>query len=434
MAGGLAVSVWLYLLFARGGFWREFRRPAPAPEPSAAGAPRVAVVIPARNEASGIGRAIESLAGQEPLHIVVVDDASEDGTADRARQAAPPGVLTVLAGEPLPAGWTGKLWAVEQGVRHAARFEPEYLLLTDADIVHAPGALAALAGRAQSGGYDLVSYMATLDCRTLAERALVPAFVYFFLALYPPAWIRDPRRQTAGAAGGCILIRREALRRIGGIASIRGELIDDCALARAVKQSGGRVWLGLSAGTRSIREYATFGEIESMIARTAFTQLRHSPLLLAGDAGGVGRHLPAGSRAGAGRPATRGCARRRGVAADVGQLRARPALLPAIRLVGRRCCPLSRSSTPGPPSTPPSTRGAGRAECGRAGLVGRTPRSARDAPVPLPARRIKRPPLAGSRPGGRLRTGASAPQRGGRHGSIDGRLVGPNSSIGIPND
>jgi hopene-associated glycosyltransferase HpnB len=280
MAGGLAVSVWLYLLFARGGFWREFRRPAPAPEPSAAGAPRVAVVIPARNEASGIGRAIESLAGQEPLHIVVVDDASEDGTADRARQAAPPGVLTVLAGEPLPAGWTGKLWAVEQGVRHAARFEAEYLLLTDADIVHAPGTLGALAGRAQSGGYDLVSYMATLDCRTLAERALVPAFVYFFLALYPPAWIRDPRRQTAGAAGGCILIRREALERIGGIASIRGELIDDCALARAVKQSGGRVWLGLSAGTTSIREYATLAEIESMIARTAFTQLRHSPLLL----------------------------------------------------------------------------------------------------------------------------------------------------------
>jgi hopene-associated glycosyltransferase HpnB len=246
-----------------------------------AGAPGVAVVIPARNEAAGIPQALESLAGQAPAHIVVVDDASDDGTADAARRAAPPGLVTVIAGEPLPAGWTGKLWAVDQGVRHAARFPAEYLLLTDADIVHGSGTLAALVGRAQSGGYDMVSYMATLHCGTLAERALVPAFVYFFLALYPPAWIRDPRRRTAGAAGGCILIRRDALERIGGIASIRGELIDDCALARAVKQSGGRVWLGLSAGTRSIRRYSTFAEIERMIARTAFTQLRHSSLLLA---------------------------------------------------------------------------------------------------------------------------------------------------------
>jgi hopene-associated glycosyltransferase HpnB len=290
VAGLLAVAVWLYLLFGRGRFWLEFRRAAPKPEtePAEAGSPRVAVVIPARNEASGIGQAIESLAGQRPLQILVVDDSSDDGTADAARQAAPSGLLTVIAGEPLPAGWTGKLWAVEQGVRHAARFGAEYLVLTDADIVHAPGTLAALVGRAKAGGYDLVSYMATLHCRTLAERALVPAFVYFFLALYPPAWTSDPRRRTAGAAGGCILIRREALQRIGGIASIRGELIDDCALARAVKQSGGRVWLGLSAGTHSIREYATPAEIESMIARTAFTQLRHSTVLLAGTLAALG--------------------------------------------------------------------------------------------------------------------------------------------------
>jgi len=289
IAGALAVSVWLYLLSARGGFWREFRQAAPEPaEPLPAESPSVAAVIPARNEACGIPQAVASLAAQQPLHIVVVDDASDDGTADCARQCAPPDVLTVLAGEPLPAGWTGKLWAVEQGVRHAARFEAEYLLLTDADIVHAPGTVAALVGRAQAGGYDLVSYMAMLHCRTFAERALVPAFVYFFLALYPPAWIRDPRRRTAGAAGGCILIRQEALRRIGGMAAIRGELIDDCALARAVKQTGGRVWLGLSAGTRSLREYATLAEIERMIARTAFTQLRHSPLLLAGTLAGLG--------------------------------------------------------------------------------------------------------------------------------------------------
>jgi hopene-associated glycosyltransferase HpnB len=281
IAGAAAMSVWLYLLLGRGGFWREFRKPALPPEPSRGSRSPVAVVIPARNEAPGIRQALASLAVQKPSHIVVVDDASDDGTAAIARQAAPSRMLTVLPGEPVPPGWTGKLWAVDQGVRLAAAFQPEYLLLTDADIVHAPGTLAALVHRAQSGGYDLVSHMATLHCSTAAERALVPAFVYFFLALYPPAWVRNPRRATAGAAGGCMLIRRDVLERIGGIAAIRGELIDDCALARAVKQSGGRVWLGLSAGTRSIRRYSTFAEIERMIARTAFTQLRHSSLLLA---------------------------------------------------------------------------------------------------------------------------------------------------------
>jgi len=311
MAGAMAVAVWLYLLLARGGFWREFRNPAQAAKPPEGGSPRVAIVIPARDEASGIGRAVESLAAQQPAHIVVVDDASSDGTADAARRSAPPDLLTVIAGEPLAAGWTGKLWAVEQGVRHAARFEAEYLLLTDADIVHAPGSLAALVERAESGACDMVSYMATLHCGSLAERALVPAFVYFFLALYPPAWIQDPRRRTAGGAGGCILIRREALQRIGGVAAIRGELIDDCALAQAVKQSGGRIWLGLSAGTRSTRVYATFAEIERMIARTAFTQLRHSPLLLAGTLAGLGvTYLlgPALALAGQPRAATLGAA------------------------------------------------------------------------------------------------------------------------------
>ena len=165
------------------------------------------------------------------------------------------------------------MWAVAEGVRAAAS---DYLLLTDADIVHPPEHLADLVARAQQGDYDLVSYMVRLQCRTLAEQALIPAFVFFFFLLYPPAWIRDPRRRTAGAAGGCILIRRAALERIGGIARIRGELIDDCALARAVKQSGGRVWLGLSGTAASIRPYRTFGEIGRMISRTAFTQLGHS--------------------------------------------------------------------------------------------------------------------------------------------------------------
>jgi hopene-associated glycosyltransferase HpnB len=169
-------------------------------------------------------------------------------------------------------------------VAHAGA--PDYLLLTDADIVHPPQNLDGLVSRAESG-YDLVSYMATLRCDSLAERALIPAFVFFFFLLYPPAWIRNPRRKTAGAAGGCILIRREMLDRIGGIAAIRGELIDDCALARAVKRTGGRVWLGLSESTRSIRDYATFSEIGRMISRTAFTQLRYSALLLAGTVFGL---------------------------------------------------------------------------------------------------------------------------------------------------
>jgi hopene-associated glycosyltransferase HpnB len=187
----------------------------------------------------------------------------------------------------LPPGWSGKLWAVAEGIRHAQSLDADYYLLTDADIVHPPENLATLVVRAESAGYDLVSYMATLECRTLAERALIPAFVFFFFLLYPPAWIPSAKHATAGAAGGCILIRRTALERIGGIAAIAGNLIDDCALAGAVKKGGGRVWLGLSTETRSIREYATFGEIGSMISRTAFTQLRHSALLLAGTALGL---------------------------------------------------------------------------------------------------------------------------------------------------
>jgi hopene-associated glycosyltransferase HpnB len=238
-----------------------------------------------------VAQSIRSLAEQRyagAFRIVLVDDDSSDGTAGIARDADASGRLTVVRAAPLPPGWTGKLWAVSQGVAHAGApdYLPDYLLLTDADIVHPPQNLDGLVSRAETG-YDLVSYMAKLKCGSLAERALIPAFVFFFFMLYPPAWIRNARRKTAGAAGGCILIRRETLERIGGIAAIRGELIDDCALARAVKRAGGRVWLGLSEGTRSIRDYATFGEIGRMISRTAFTQLRYSALLLAGTIFGL---------------------------------------------------------------------------------------------------------------------------------------------------
>jgi hopene-associated glycosyltransferase HpnB len=281
--GAATLAIWLYLLLARGGFWRM--RPDVYTSAPGTPAPSVTAVVPARNEADVVGRSVASLAAQRyagEFHIILVDDASQDGTAAIARQAAPE--LRVISAPPLPPGWTGKMWAVAEGVRAATS---DYLLLTDADIVHPPEHLAALVARAQEGGYDLVSYMVRLHCRSLAEQALIPAFVFFFFLLYPPAWIRDPRCRTAGAAGGCILVRRAALERIGGIARIGGELIDDCALARAVKHSGGRVWLGLSGTAESLRQYRTFGEIGRMISRTAYTQLGHSPLLLAGTVAGL---------------------------------------------------------------------------------------------------------------------------------------------------
>ena len=212
-----------------------------------------------------------------------MDDHSSDGTAAVAeRTAAQAGAsdrVKVIKAGPLPPGWTGKLWAISQGLKDAEHLKPDYFLLTDADIVHAPDNVRTLVARTEAGGLDLVSLMVRLHCRSLAERALIPAFVFFFFQLYPPRWIASPRHSTAGAAGGCILIRPEAIARIGGIDAIRGELIDDCALARRVKQ-GAAIWLGTTGSTRSAREYGTFGEIHRMISRTAFTQLRHSASLL----------------------------------------------------------------------------------------------------------------------------------------------------------
>ena len=331
------LAAWLYLLLARGRFWLEFARRPSAGLPPSGAEPPVVAVIPARNEALVVARAIRSLAAQQyggRFHIVLVDDHSTDGTAEIARAAAPSGLLTVVRAAPVPPGWTGKLWAVSEGIRQAAAFDPEFFLLTDADIVHPADNLRTLTAHT---GYDLVSYMATLECRTLAERALIPAFVFFFFMLYPPAWIRDPRRRTAGAAGGCMLARRRALEEAGGIAAIRGELIDDCALARLLKSRGGRIWLGLGAGTRSIRPYAGFSEIGGMISRTAFTQLRRSAMLLAAC---VRRHvldLPASAAGAGGRPV----ALWRRVAGHVGGLSAGPALLPALLAMGAAAAPHS---------------------------------------------------------------------------------------------
>jgi hopene-associated glycosyltransferase HpnB len=289
-AGAYTLAAWLYLVAGRGRFWFEFLRSEASGQAEAAAGPlpSILAIVPARNEAALVGRAIGSLANQQyagRFHIVLVDDDSSDGTAEAARAAAAPELLTVVRARPLPSGWTGKLWAIAEGIRQAP-FQPDCLLLSDADIVHPPENLRALAARLDKG-YDLVSFMATLACDTTAERALIPAFVFFFFLLYPPAWVRSRRHAAAGAAGGCILIRRAMLDQIGGIEAIRAELIDDCALAGAVKRHGGRVWLGLSSGTRSIRPYASFREIGRMISRSAFTQLRHSPLLLAGTTLGL---------------------------------------------------------------------------------------------------------------------------------------------------
>jgi hopene-associated glycosyltransferase HpnB len=318
IAGAVSVAAWIWLLTANGGFWRV-RGLTLAYDEDAQQNARIVAVIPARNEAETIARVVSSLFAQQwagELHIVLVDDNSTDGTAEAARGACNPHIsaeqrganvghptaqisgphiptsancgqkwgmrsLTIVQGQPLPAGWSGKMWAVHQGVEEALKLAPDYLLFTDADIVHAPTSVASLVAKSESG-FDLVSLMVRLHCRSFAERLLIPAFVFFFFMLYPPRWISDSRRKTAGAAGGCILIRPQALARAGGIAAIRSEIIDDCALAREVKRSGGRVWLGLADETASVRPYDTFGEIGRMIARTAFNQLGHSALMLVG--------------------------------------------------------------------------------------------------------------------------------------------------------
>lgn len=254
----------------------------------------MAVVIPARNEAESIASAVRSHLRQQyagAMHVFVVDDDSSDGTAGLAAAAAESenasDRVTVLGSAPVPEGWTGKLWAVWQGIREAETWDPDFLLLTDADIAHDPANTARLVEWAQEGSYDLTSLMVKLQCASLAERLLIPAFVYFFFLLYPPRWASKTSSRIAGAAGGCMLIRPATLRKAGGIEGIRSEIIDDCALARAVKQAGGRLWLGLSDSTRSLRSYGTFREIGQMISRTAFNQLGHSAALLAGTVAGL---------------------------------------------------------------------------------------------------------------------------------------------------
>ena len=299
LIASMVLAIWLYLLTGRGGFWLAAERDddgSPGDLPVADFPwPAVTAIIPARDEAACVGETVTSLLRQNyagELRVILVDDQSRDATAQVAREAAASvgktDRLVVLSGCALPAGWTGKLWAQQQGVALVEE-QPNpgaYLLLTDADIVYEPDAVSRLVARAETKGLVLASLMVKLRCESFAERMFIPAFIFFFQMLYPFAWANDPRHATAAAAGGCMLVRRDALCDAGGLAAIRGALIDDCALAKLLKTHG-PIWIGLTERVRSVRAYPAVADIRRMVARTAYAQLRYSPLLLAGTIAGL---------------------------------------------------------------------------------------------------------------------------------------------------
>jgi len=292
LVSALALAIWIYLVLARGGFWLCRERDG-ARQPLPAVLPQVAMVVPARNEVDSIAQSMTSLLKQDypAFTCLLVDDDSTDNTADIARQtAAASGKhdrLTIVKGSPLPPRWTGKLWAVKQGIAAAEeKSAPKYLMLTDADIDHAPDTLSWLVAHAEQHNIVLTSLTARWRCENLPERVHIPAFIYYFAMLYPFAWVNRPDHPMAGAAGGCMLVRADALRAAGGIDAIRDALIDDCALAAAMKKQG-PIWLGLTDRVVSIRPYGTWGDIRRMVARSAYAQLNYSPLNLAGTVGGL---------------------------------------------------------------------------------------------------------------------------------------------------
>jgi hopene-associated glycosyltransferase HpnB len=294
----LSFAIWVGLLTLRGQFWRADQQL----EDTTAKLerwPRVCAVIPARNEADVLPISLRSLLLQDypgVLSVVVVDDRSTDGTAEVARKVADQigkdRRVDAILGKPLPSGWSGKVWAMEQGVRQAQDCNPDCILLTDADIEHDPANVRQLVLKLVSDRLEMASLMVRLRCQSGWERLLIPAFVFFFQKLYPFRWVNDPRRRMAGAAGGCILVRNRALLRIGGFESFREALIDDCALAAAVKVSKQGetypIWLGLSSSTRSLRPYPDLASVWHMVARTAFTQLHYSVWQLLGTVVGMG--------------------------------------------------------------------------------------------------------------------------------------------------
>lgn len=292
----VAVMIWLVLVLARGGFWRTDQRlpPSPAPDERPARWPSVTAVVPARDEADVLPDTLPTLLAQDypgPFRVVLVDDASTDGTGEVARALAARDDatrdLTVVRGGGPPPGWAGKVAAMAVGVREAAG--TDYLLFTDADIAHPVDGVRTLVRAAELDDRAMVSLMARLRTETAWERAIVPAFVFFFSQLYPFRWINRPGGRTFGAAGGCMLVRRGALEQAGGLARMRDALIDDVALGRLVKRgaTGGRTWLGLTTDVVSARPYPRLADLWSMVARSAYVQLRRSPVLLAGTVVGL---------------------------------------------------------------------------------------------------------------------------------------------------
>ncbi len=292
-----SLAVWLWLLLGQGFFWRTDQRLPPVgggrSVPAEGGWPRVVVVVPARDEAAVLPLSLPSLLAQDypgEAEVILVDDGSTDSTGRLAGELAEArgGLpLTVVSpGEPEP-GWTGKLWALRHGIALARVREPEFLLLTDADIAHEPDSLRLLVGAARANGLDLVSQMARLRVASRWERLVVPAFVYFFAQLYPFRWINRERPRATAAAGGCVLLRTETAVAAGVPDAIRHAVIDDVSLARAVRGAGGRIWLGLAERVDSIRPYPGLAELWRMVSRSAYAQLRYSPLVLAGTVAGL---------------------------------------------------------------------------------------------------------------------------------------------------
>jgi len=293
---GACLVAWIVLIVGRGGFWL----PQPQLDPIQSNLetqrrdPVVVAVIPARNEEAVLEVTLPTVLNQQyagELRVILVDDRSEDDTSSVSRCAAGrsefPHRLTVLPGQPLPDNWAGKVWAMNQGAKLAATEPSDYVWFTDADIAHDPGMLQALVEKATAENLDLVSLMARLRVDTRWDQLLIPAFVYFFAKLFPFRFVNDLRRRTAGAAGGCILVRRSALEKAGGVVAIRSALIDDCALGRLIKGHGGRVWLGFTHGVQSVRVYGTLRSIWDMVARSAFHQLGYSVLGLIGTVIGM---------------------------------------------------------------------------------------------------------------------------------------------------
>lgn len=286
----LSVLIWLALLFARDGFWRADQQLPPLPPGEVEGPwPAVTAIVPARNEEAVIAESVASLIDQDypgPLQVLVVDDSSEDATAPRARavfaeRQAENRQGSILTAPPLPAGWAGKLWALNTAEQQLRREQaPTYVWLSDADIRHSPDTLRRLVTKARDGQLALVSQMARLRLDSFWERRLVPAFIFFFQKLYPFPAVNAPERSTAAAAGGCILLDWTALMRIGGIAALKDALIDDCSLARLVKRSGGALWLGLTKDSVSLRPYPDLTDFWAMVARSAYAQLNNSPVML----------------------------------------------------------------------------------------------------------------------------------------------------------